>query len=502
MSDITHDQLGNYESSESSRGRKLQGEDVLAVSVAKLVGLAPKAPAFPRKVHLASLDPLVSANRKRPRHKALWISLVALLGATGVAMPRFAHEDPRSAPMMILRQLPAGLTVTSLRESPGGTPYIASSQFAYSGPMEDFITLNVSFDRNSTEKAFRKAGETPPGAPKNESSRFGRTILRMADGTEASLFSIPEKDPVFESLIWKTAGLEITLTRNEPNAGVPTLLTIANQLTPNDRSALKSNPQIPPGYKEINRVTQAGQFRRSPTGFQAELVNSQGDIYSIHSSPNESDLFQTPNTIEKIVDGKRVKVSSFGISWIEEGLSLTAMRYGLGIQSGEVRKPMEVDATFRELVAATTSGTVSAWKSQMTKRRTGFRREGTTTYRGLKLGYYVPTGKWTTHLMCLGPVTFASCYTMNVRSGFTSMALPDGRWMVVGMGSDLPTEVLTAARTERSGLGVPLTKDQDGVFDVITVGLDEVAIMIVGADKSYVEHDGTGPRRINRPRSY
>lgn len=72
---------------------------------------------------LASLDPVPTPKQKRSRRKVALLTLLAVFGGAGLAIPRFATQETIPNSMMIIKPLPKGLTLVSLTEDPGGAPY-------------------------------------------------------------------------------------------------------------------------------------------------------------------------------------------------------------------------------------------------------------------------------------------------------------------------------------------------------------------------------------------
>jgi hypothetical protein len=479
--------------------------DPLSISVSQLVGQAPTAPAFPHSALLATLDPIATSRSKRPRLRPVWIALIALFGGAGFVIPKLASQNPSSdqTPMMIIGRLPKDLTLTSLTEDRGGTPYVASSFFEYSGPLGDKVTLTVDLDQESVDKVIRAAGDVPPrvGMFRNSEyfSEFGTMVL-LDDQTKAVLVTFSSGVHASEQLRWPVAGFELTLSRNTRIGKGPSLLAIANQMKAGETSDWTSQPVAPFDYKEIRRVTRAGELGRQGRSFSAAVVNEKGKFYSIFaydesvSEVDPTDSFQT-------VSGRRVKLSLGGISWVDGGLSFSVNRDGAQTTSnGEPPKRAELDPTLRKLIAATKSGTMKSWNQQMDRFRAGFTKKATTKYRGIELNYYLPAGEWTEDLVCLGKPTLRGCVAINGRFSFSSLSLADGRWIVVGPVNTIALMDVAAAQ-KRNTKGWASLKNQDELLDVITVGLQNIAITVVGADKSYLEIYDPSSMRINRPRN-
>jgi hypothetical protein len=506
MTDATSDRLA----AKSVVLRKLPNastsgsNDPLSISVSQLVGQAPEVPAFPRRALLASLDPIKASQTKRLRGRPVWIALVALVGGVGFMMPRLASQNPSpdQTPMMIIERLPKGLTLTSLTEDRGGTPYVASSFFEYSGPQGDTVTLIVELDQESADELIRAAGDVPPKSRMFRNaeyfSEYGTTVL-LEDQSKAVLATFSSGIYASEQLRWQVAGFELTLSRNTRTGKGPSLLAIANQMKEGETSDWTSQPVAPFGYKEIKRVTRAGELGRQGRSFTAAVVNEKGKFYSVSAS-DESVTEVDKTDSYQIVSGRRVKLSPGGISWVDGSLYFSANRDGAQTSSiGEPPKRAELDPTLRKLIAATKSGTMLSWNQQMNRFRAGFTRKSTTKYRGIDLHYYLPAGEWTEDLVCLGKPTLGGCVAINGRPSFSSLPLADGRWIVVGPVNSIALMDVAAAQ-KRNAKGGAQLKNQDGVLDVITVGLQDIAVSVVGSDKSYLELDAPFSMRINRPR--
>ncbi len=497
MTDMANTQLGSFDSHESLRRQTLDGDDLLAASVRQLVGSAPTAPAFP-KTALASLDPVPSSTTKRPKRIVAWLALLASLAGAGVAIPQFASQETAPKSMMIIKPLPKGLTLISVTEDPGGAPYVKSSQFEYSGPDGDRVWLNVSLDKASLDKAIRDAGEVPVFNSTSYTDPSS-TEINLADGTPAKLVRIPQQYPMFEQLHWTKAGFEFRLQRNEPKALSRPLLSLANQMAPAEAKGFATNPRIPPDYKESSRSVSDGKVLRRKASFKAALVNATGQHYDVYAGAE----FFVPSTLSpaasQVIGGRSVTISEIGISWTDKELQFSAFRHGRELWiPGQPRKPMKVDATLRTLIASTGAGTLVSWRKQANRPRTGFERKESTTYRGVKLDYYAPLGEWTEDFICLTRLTVGSCQALNERYEVGPFGLPDGRWIVMGNANTLSSELLGAARARNTGPGKPMLLNKDGVFDVISIGLTEVAITVLPSDEPFLDHDG---RRIYRPRS-
>jgi hypothetical protein len=497
MTDMTNTQLGSFESHESVRRQKLDGDDLLGVSVRQLVGSAPTVPAFP-KTALASLDPVPTSTTKRPKRivAGLVLLLLASLAGAGVAIPRFASQESTPNSMMIMKPLPKGLTLISMTEDPGGAPYVESSYFEYSGPDNDKVWLTISLDRASLEKAVRDAGEVPLRI--SNSYRDGLPEFNLADGTPAKLVRIPQQDPMFEQLHWTEAGFEFSLQRNEPKERNRPLLALANQMAPAEAKGFATEPRVPPDYKESHRSVSDGKVLKRKASFRATVVNAKGQNYDVYAG------FFTPSNLSpvvpQVVGGRTVTISENGISWKDGELQFQAVRLGGELWiPGQPRKPMKVDATLRTLIASTSAGTLASWRKQARRPRTGLQKKGSTEYRGVKLDYYAPSAAWTEDFVCLGPLTIASCQALNGRFDFGSFRLADGRWMVISSVVNLRSELLVAGRQRNADPTKPKRLNTDGLFDVVTIGLSETAITILPADQKFLDLD-TGSR-IQRPRS-
>jgi hypothetical protein len=495
MTDMANTQLGSFDSHESLRRQKLDGDDLLAVSVRQLVGSAPTVPAFPRTA-LASLDPVPSLTTKRPKRGLAWLALLATVAGVGVAIPRFASQEPMSNSMMIIKPLPKGLTLISVTEDPGGVPYVKSSQFEYSGPDDDKVWLTISLDKASLEKVIREAGEVPLTFP--EGIFEASTKINLADGTPAKLIRFPQQYPEFEVLRWNKAGFEFSLNRNEPKERQRPLLALANQMLPAEVNDLATEPLVPPDYKESKRSSSDGKVLTRKASFKATVVNATGQNYDVYAG------FFTPSNLSpaapQVVGGRTVTISENGISWKDGELQFQAVRLGGELRiPGQPRKPMKVDATLRTLIASTGAGTLASWRKQARRPRTGLQKMGSTEYRGVRLDYYAPSAAWTEDFVCLGPLTIGSCQALNGRFDFGSFRLADGRWMVLSSVMYLQPELRAAERERNADPAKPRLHNKDGVFDVVTIGLSETAITILPADQKFLDLD-TGPR-IQRPRS-
>ena len=99
----------------------------------------------------------------------------------------------------------------------------------------------------------------------------------------------------------------------------------------------------------------------------------------------------------------------------------------------------------------------------------------------------------------MGRLTIGPCQALNGRFDFGSYSLSDGRWIVMSSLINLRPELLDAARERNAAPGKPRLLNRDGVFDVISIGLTEVAVTILPANDPFLDLD-TG-HRVQRPRS-
>jgi hypothetical protein len=495
MTDMANTQLGSFDSHDSLRRQKLDGDDLLAVSVRQLVVSAPTVPVFP-KTALASLDPVLSSTPKRPKRGMAWLALLATVAGAGVAIPRFAAQETAPNSMMIIKPLPKGLTLISVTEDPEGTPYVNSSHFEYSGPEDDKVWLTISLDRASLEKVIREAGEVPLTFP--EGFVEASIDINLSDGTPAKLVRTPRQFPMFEQLRWTKAGFEFSLQRNEPKDRNRPLLALANQMAAAEAKDFATEPRVPPDYTESHRYVSDGKVLKRKASFRATVVNATGQNYDVYAG-----FFGPSNpspVVPQVVGGRTVTISENGISWKDGELQFQAVRLGGELWvPGQPRKPMKVDATLRTLIASTSAGTLASWRKQARRPRTGLQKKGSTEYRGVKLDYYAPSAAWTEDFVCLGPLTIGSCQALNGRFDFGSFRLADGRWMVLSSVTNLRSDLLVADRQRNADPAKPKRLNTDGLFDVVTIGLSETAITIVPADQKFLDLD-TGPR-IQRPRS-
>jgi hypothetical protein len=493
MTDMTPDRLvGNFAMHDHPL-RKPESDDVLSASVAKLVGLAPSVPAFPKRATLASLDPLPSPKRNLPIRKAALLVLLALVGGAGVAIPRFASEVPTPNSKLIIRTLPKGLTLISLTERPGGEAYIGRSQFEWSTPQGDIVSLTATTDRETSAATLRAAGETVTRGPESKPSGPPYKTIKLPSGVEAFLLRIPEDTPQIDQLTWSQDGFDLTLFRTEPRKGLAELASIASQLEPVNRNDWMSAPLLPSGYREVSRDISKGEIRRTTTWFDASIVGPNNAFYSLSASMEPLHVpipRRTNEPADKVetIGGKAVTRSVDGLSWTDDGLSIQLyLRSERAYMMGTPRKLAVLDQVKRGLVSAIEVGSLRDWRTQMAKRRVGFEKRESVIYRGIKLNHFLPVGDWTEDLVCIGDATLGSCQAISEWLRIGSFSLPDGRWMAIGSAGNLPDELLATARKRNVGPAKPRLRNQDGIFDVVTVGLDEVAVAIIPGNQEYVE---------------
>ena len=483
------------------RHSSFDGGDQLRLTVAILVSDAPKLPPFPPTTSLASLDPEGPGLQKPQRRKLIWLGLLALMGGGGIVVPRFAGDAPKPAAMMIMRPLPRGLSLVTLAERMGGTPYLERSSFAWTDAKGDSVSLTVSLDRAASEKVFKTAGLALP------SSQFSEVPspknVSLANGIRAALMKAPETNPQFEWLSWTVPGFDLALSRIEPKRNARSLVTIADQISSTEINKWMVGPKLPAGYREVSRLLATGRVEKTSSEFQAQVADSNNERYSVFASADRHLSSVNPADTVIEISGKQVTVSKNYVSFVDGALLINVLRERQQVLPRDSsQKSLSADPTVRALVAAAGAGNLLDWKEQMSRPRKGFQVAETTTYKGLKLRYAVPTAKFGDELVCIDRITLGSCRPISMRSDPNALSLPGGSWLVIGM-----LRSMTRARGEYDYEDVNTLQatTSDGAsfsLDVLPVGIgDRIAVGVLPSSVGYLNLE-SNRGRINRPRAH